>query len=114
MFLTTAAAFQPDTVSPHDHAGLASTDWNMEVRLPNLIRGAARSRQLATQHKRAAWHLICAARRARQTGDLVVQRDQLDNAIRAQRLASECDAFARRCEREANAIAVASGFLRGN
>ena len=36
----------------------------------------------------------------------------LDDAIREQHLASECDGFARRCEREANAIAVASGFLR--
>lgn len=112
MLLTTAAAFQPDTVSPHEHAGLASVHWEMDVRLPNLIRGAARSRQLAAQHKRAAWQMICAARSARQAGDAVMQRDHLDDAIRAQRLASKCDSFARRCEREANAIAVASGFLR--
>ena len=92
MLLTTAAAFQPDTVSPHDHVGLANVDWDMDVKLPNLIRGAARS--------------------ARQLGDTVMHRDHLEDAIRAQRLASECDCFARRCEREANAIAVASGFLR--
>ncbi len=112
MLLTTADAFQPDTVSPHDHVALAGVHWDMDVRLPNLIRGAARSRHLATQHKRAAWQMICAARSARQAGDAVMQRDHLEDAIRAQRLASECDRFARRCEREANAIAVASGFLR--
>jgi hypothetical protein len=112
MLLTTAAAFQPDTVSPHDHVALASVNWDMDVKLPNLIRGAARSRHLAAQHKRAAWQLIGAARSARQMGDTVMQRDHLDDAIRAQHLASECDSFARRCEREANAIAVASGFLR--
>jgi hypothetical protein len=112
MLLTNAAAFQPDTVSPHDHAALANVHWDMDVRLPNLIRGAARSRQLAAQHKRAAWQLICAARSARHRGDAVMQQDYLEDAIREQQLASECDGFARRCEREANAIAVASGFLR--
>jgi hypothetical protein len=112
MLLTTAAAFQPDTMSPHDHAALANVHWDMDVRLPNLIRGAARSRQLAAQHKRAAWQLVRAARSARHRGDTLLQEDYLDDAIREQHLASECDGFARRCEREANAIAVASGFLR--
>jgi hypothetical protein len=112
MLLTTAAAFQPDTASPLDHASLANVHWDMDVRLPNLIRGAARSRQLATQHKRAAWQLLHAARSARYRGDAVLQEDYLDDAIREQHLASQCDGFARRCEREANAIAVASGFLR--
>ncbi len=112
MFLTTAAAFQPDTVSPLDDAGLANVHWDMEVKLPNLIRGAARSRHLAAQHKRVARQYIYAARSARELGDMTMQRDHLDDAIRAQHRASECDCFARRCEREANAIAVASGFLR--
>jgi hypothetical protein len=112
MLLTTAAAFQPDTLSPHDHVALDHVHWDMDVRLPNLIRGAARSRHLATQHKRAARQLLHAARSARHRGDAVMQQDHLDEAIREQHLASECDGFARRCEREANAIAVASGFLR--
>ncbi len=113
MLLTKTAAFRPDTVSPHDADGLAILEeyWDMEVRLPNLIRGAARSRRLADQHKHVAWQSIRAAHSARTLGDRLTARDSLIEAIEARRKARECDAFARRCEREANAIAVASGFL---
>lgn len=114
MFLTKSSVFQPDTVSPHDADALAALEknWEMEVRLPNLIRGAARSRSLANQHKRTAWEFIRSARAARLVGDLIMHRDYLDEAIAAQQRASDCSKFARRCEKEANAIAVASGFLR--
>lgn len=114
MFLTNADVFQPAPVSPHDHAALAllQGNWEMEVTLPNLIRGAARSRRLAAQHKRAAWQFILSARSARGTGDEITHRDCLDDAITARQRAAECNGFARRCEGQANAIAVASGFLR--
>lgn len=122
--MLTAAAFQPATVSPHDHDARALLDaplldeplldehWDIAVRLPDLIRGAARSRRLAEQHKLAAWRAMRDAREAREIGDRRNHRDYLSDASEAIRRAAECDGYARRCEREANAIAVASGFLR--
>ncbi len=114
MQITSAAAFQPDTVSPLDEDGLqaAAAEWDMEVRLPNLIRGAAHSRKLADLHKHAAWEHLRAAQCAREFGDTPMHRGSLEDAAVAVRRASACVVFARRCEREANAIAVASGFLR--
>ncbi|MCW5698769.1 MAG: hypothetical protein KIT00_02895 [Rhodospirillales bacterium] len=113
MMLTPATALQPDDVSPHDLEAQALLDdhWDIAVRLPNLIRGAARSRRLAEQHKFAAWQFIRAAKSAREIGDRFNHRDNLSDASEAIRRASECDSYARRCEREANAIAIASGFL---
>ncbi|MBK8908727.1 MAG: hypothetical protein IPM60_12730 [Rhodospirillales bacterium] len=117
--MLTAAAFQPDTVSPHDHdarallgAPFLEEHWDIAFRLPDLIRGAARSRRLAEQHKFAAWQAMRDAREARKIGDRLSHRDHLDDASTAIRRATECDGYARRCEREANAIAVSSGFLR--
>lgn len=114
MRLTTAEAFRPDTVSPLDADGVdaLSDTWSMEVRLPDLIRGAANSRRLADMHKRSAWENLRAAQVAREIGDAVLHRDHLEDGAAAVRRASACVVFARRCEREANAIAIASGFLR--
>lgn len=114
MFLSKFEDFRPDTVSPHDRDALAALDrnWQMEVRLPDLIRGAARSRRLAEQHKHAAWRFIREAQSARQTGDQPMHQDYLGDAMEARRKAAECAGYARRCEQEANAIAIASGFLR--
>ena len=114
MQLTTTAAFRPDTTSPLDEDAIRSMtgDWDMEVRLPDLIRGAARSRRLADEHKRVAWSHLRAARTARRFGDHLMHQDHLEDGATAVRRASACVVYARRCEREANAIAVASGFLR--
>lgn len=113
MHFTKPEVFQPDTVSPLDCDAVAVLDsnWDMEVRLPNLIRGAARSRRLAVEYKRAAWEALRSARAARSTGDRMMSREHLDDAIDAGQRASQCVSYARRCEKEANAIAVASGFL---
>ena len=114
MQLTTTAAFRADTTSPLDTDALQHVEaaWDMEVRLPDLIRGAARSRRLADQHKRVAWSHLRAAQAARELGDSLMHRDYLHDGGAALRRASACIVYARRCEREANAIAVASGFLR--
>ena len=114
MRLTTAEAFTPDSVSPLDTDALAvvAANWDMEVRLPNLIRGAARSRKLAELHKRAAWSHLREAQVAREIGDAPLRRGSLKDASTAVRRASACVVFARRCEVEANAIATASGFFR--
>ena len=113
MMLTTAG-YGPDTVSPLDHDAIAvlEADRDIAFRLPDLIRGAARSRRLADQHKTAAREHLRAAQTARAFGDPMLHRDFLDEASEARRRAAACSFYARRCEREANDIAVASGFLR--
>lgn len=113
MQLTTTDVFRPDTISPLDADALADceADWDMTGRLPHLIRGAAHSRRLADLHKRAARSHLRAARAARELCDAMIHRDHMTDGSSALRRASACVVYARRCEREAHAIAIASGFL---
>jgi hypothetical protein len=107
--LALAAAVQPDTVSPHDKEALEtlSRHWE-EVRLPNLIRGAARSRDLAQVHRSIARDFIAAARAARRQHDETSYLGHLGSARDAHGKARECIRFARQCERRAEA-AILSG-----
>jgi hypothetical protein len=108
--LALTAAVQPDTVSPHDKEALdlLYRHWE-EVRLPNLIRGAARSRDLAEVHKGIARDSIAAARTARQQRDEPAYLKHLGDARDAHDKARECYRFARQCERRAQAIILAGG-----
>ena len=108
--LALTAAVQPDTVSPHDKEALEllHRHWG-EVRLPNLIRGAARSRDLAEVHKAIARDSITAARAARRQRDEPAYLKHLDNVRDAHDKARECYRFARQCERKAQAIILSGG-----
>jgi hypothetical protein len=108
--LALTAAVQPDTVSPHDKEALEllNRHWE-EVRLPNLIRGAARSRDLAEVHKGIARDSIAAARAARQQRDEPAYIKHLSNVREAHGKARECYRFARQCERKAQAILLSGG-----
>ncbi len=103
--LALTATVQPDTVSPHDKEALELLyrHWE-EVRLPNLIRGAARSRDLAEVHKGIAQESIRAARLARQQRDEPAYLKHLSNVHDAHSKARECYRFARHCERKAEAV----------
>jgi hypothetical protein len=108
--LALTATLQPDTVSPHDKEALESLSrhWD-EVRLPNLIRGAARSRDLAQVHKSIARDSIAAARAARRQRDQTSYLEHLGNARDAHTKARECIRFARQCERKAEAVILTGG-----
>lgn len=108
--LALTASVQPDTVSPHDKEALQMLyrHWE-EVRLPNLIRGAARSRDLAEVHKSIARDSIRAARAARQQRDEPTFFAHLGNARDAHEKARECYRFARQCEGKAQAIILSGG-----
>ncbi len=103
-------AVQPDTVSPHDSEALAALarHWD-QVRLPNLIRGAARSRDLAGVHRGVAREAIRAARAARARFDDEACRSHRETAHDALAKARQCLHFARRCERKAQAIILSEG-----
>ena len=105
--LALTATVQPDTVSPHDKEALELLyrHWE-EVRLPNLIRGAARSRDLAEVHKGIARESITAARAARQERHESAYLKHLSNVRHAHGKARECYRFARQCERKAQAIVL--------
>jgi hypothetical protein len=108
--LALTAAVQPDTVSPHDKEALATLYRHWEqVRLPNLIRGAARSRDLAEVHKGIARDSIRAARAARRQRDEPTYLEHLGTAREAHGKARECYRFARQCERKAEAIILSDG-----
>ena len=108
--LALTASVQPDTVSPHDKEALEMLyrHWE-EVRLPNLIRGAARSRDLAEVHKGIARDSIRAARAARQQWDESTYFAHLGNARDAHEKARECYRFARQCEDKAQSIILSGG-----
>ncbi len=110
----TNAGFSADTVSPLDPDAQALVDGgcDVSVRLPDLVRGATRSRRLADQHKLAAREHLRAAQAARSFGDVHRHRNFLGEATDARRRAAACCLYAWRCEQEANALAHDSGFLR--
>ena len=105
-----SAAVQPDKVSPHDKEALETLarHWD-EVRLPNLIRGAARSRDLAQVHKGIARDSIAAARAARRQRDDSSYLEHLGNAREAHAKARECIRFARQCECKAESAILSGG-----
>ncbi len=107
--LTDNDAFDVDTVSPHDKDALRVVAENMgtQDRLPSLIRGAARSRDLCEVHRCAARESIRAARSAKKTGNGISYREYMKAALDARRRASECHRFARECEERANALIMA-------
>ena len=109
-YSTLAADVQPDTVSPHDKEALEMLyrHWE-EVRLPNLIRGAARSRDLAEVHKGIARDSIRTARVARRQMDEASYLKHLGVVREAHGKARECYRFARQCERKAEAIILSGG-----
>jgi hypothetical protein len=108
--LAPTSAVQPDTVSPHDKEALETLyrHWE-EVRLPNLIRGAARSRDLAQVHKGIARDSIAAARAARLRRDESSYLEHLGNARDAHSKARECIRFARQCECKAETAILSGG-----
>jgi len=108
--LALTATVQPDTVSPHDKEALELLyrHWE-EVRLPNLIRGAARSRDLAEVHNSIAREFITAARAARRQRDEPAYLKHLSTVRDAHGKARECYRFARQCERRAEAIILSGG-----
>ena len=108
--LALTAGVQPDTVSPHDKEALETLalHWD-EVRLPNLIRGAARSRDLAQVHRGVARAAIRAARGAREQRDEPGYFKHLETARDALGKARECYRFARQCERKARATILSGG-----
>ena len=107
--LTDSEAFEADTVSPHDRDALkvVAEKWGIQDRLPSLIRGAARSRDLCEVHRCVARESIRAARSAKELGNGVSYRDYLKTATDARRRASECHHFARQCEDRAHALITA-------
>lgn len=107
--LTDNDAFEPDTVSPHDKEGLKVVSENMgtQDRIPSLIRGAARSRDLCEVHRCTARESIRAAKSAKRAGNGTSYRDHLKIALDARRQAAECRQFARECEDRANALILA-------
>ncbi len=108
--LALTAGVQPDTVSPHDKEALEALarHWD-EVRLPNLIRGAARSRDLGEVHRGVARQSIQAARAARRQGDETTYLENLKIARDALCKARECYRFARQCEGKAQAVILTGG-----
>lgn len=111
--LTDNDAFEADTVSPHDREALnvIAEKWGMQDRLPNLIRGAARSRDLCDVHRCVALESIRAARSAKKLGNCLSYREYLRTALDARRRASECYHFARQCEERANTLIAAGSAL---
>ena len=107
--LTDNDAFEADTVSPHDRDALkmVAEKWGIQDRLPNLIRGAARSRDLCEVHRCVVRETLRAARSARELGNGASYRDYLKTARDARRRAGECHRFARECEERANALITA-------
>lgn len=107
--LTGNDAFEADTVSPHDRDALkmVAEKWGIQDRLPNLIRGAARSRDLCEVHRCVVRESVRAARSARILGNGASYRDHLKTARDARRRAGECHRFARECEERANALITA-------
>jgi hypothetical protein len=92
-----------------DPAGPERSD--MEIRLPALIRAAARLRYLSADRRSAAKRALSAAGTARLRGDGRGYAATLDQALAARRCAAAAARLARGYEREAHAIARASGFL---
>lgn len=107
--LTDNDAFEADTVSPHDKDALklVAEKWGIQDRLPNLIRGAARSRDLCEVHRCVVRESIRAARSVKAVGNGASYRDYLKTARDARRRAGECHRFARECEERANALITA-------
>jgi len=107
--LTDSDTFEIDTVSPHDKDAVRAVSEQMisQDRLPSLIRGAARSRDLCEVHRCAAREAVSAARSAKQLGNGTAYRDYLESARDARRRANECRQFARECENRANALIMA-------
>jgi hypothetical protein len=107
--LTDNDVFEADTVSPHDRDALklVAEKWGIQDRLPNLIRGAARSSDLYEVHRCVVRESIRAARSAKAAGNGASYRDYLKTARDARRRAGECHRFARECEERANALITA-------
>ncbi len=105
-------AFEADTVSPHDRDALkmVAEKWGIQDRLPNLVRGAARSRDLCEVHRCVVRESVRAARSAKAVGNGVSYRDYLKTARDARRRAGECHRFARECEERANALITAGSI----
>lgn len=114
--LTQSDDFEVDTVSPHDKDALRAVSEKLETRdrLPSLIRGAARSRDLCEVHRCVARQSISAARSAKKVGNAASYRDYLKTARDARRRASECRHFARECEERANALIMAGRSPRAD
>lgn len=112
--LTDNDIFDVDTISPHDTDALRAIAEQLGThdRIPNLIRGAARSRDLCDVHDCAARESLRAARCARESGDTVSYRVSLKTAKDARRRVKECRQFARECEDRANALIMAGSASR--
>ena len=112
--LTDNDAFEVHTVSPHDKDAVAAISEKMgsQDRLPSLIRGAARSRDLCEVHRCAAREAVRYARSAKNLGNGISYRNYLESARDARRKANECYQFARECENRANALIMAGCSAR--
>jgi hypothetical protein len=112
--LTDNDRFEADTVSPHDKEAIKAVaeTWGTQDRIPNLIRGAARSRDLCEVHRCVVREALRAARSAKTIGHLASYRDHLNTARDARRKAGECYRFARQCQERANALIAAGSSPR--
>lgn len=114
--LTDNETFEVDTVSPHDKEALkvvAAKEGSQEM-IPNLLRGAARSRDLCEVHRCVARESIRAARHAKELGNTRSYRENMQTAVDARRRAGECRQFSRECEERANALIMAGSSAPGD